>query len=129
MNFTCVYVKTIKKFQKFIKVNKIKNKYILDVKKMMQEENVDPNGDKIYLKILILNKVQKAIEKNKDIYYIPNFDDEFSIKKLLNLKKILEKNNFNILVFHDEFEKTPHLLDEAFDHLSYFDNSQIIRDY
>ena len=25
----------------------------------------------------------------KDIYYIPDFDNEFSIEKLLNLKKIL----------------------------------------
>jgi len=122
-------VKTRKKFEKFIKVNKIRNKYILDVKKMMDEENVDPNGDKIYLKILILNKVQLAIEKNRDIYYIPNFDDDFSIEKLLNLKKILDKNNFNILLFHDEFEKQPQVIDEAFEYLSYFDNSQIIRDY
>lgn len=129
MNFTCVYVKTIKKFQKFIKVNKIKNKYVLDIRKMMQEENVDPNGDKIYLKILILNKIEKAIEKDKDIFYIPNFDDDFSINKLLNIKKILGKNNFNVLVFHDEFEKTPEILDEAFGHLSYFDKSQIVRDY
>ena len=129
MNFTCVYVKTRKKFDKFVKVNKIRNKYILDVRKMMDEENVDPSGDKIYLKILILNKVQMAIEKNRDIYFIPNFDDEFSIEKLLNLKKILEDNCFNILVFHDEFEKQPQVLDEAFEYLSYFDNSQIIRDY
>lgn len=129
MTFTCVYVKTIKKFQKFVKVNKIRNKYILDVKKMMDEENVDPSGDKIYLKILILNKVQLAIEKNKDVYFIPNFDDEFSIEKLLNLKKILEKNNFNILVFEDEFEKNPGVIDEAYEYLSYFDHSQILNTY
>ncbi|CAG7580895.1 MAG: hypothetical protein SLAVMIC_00593 [uncultured marine phage] len=129
MNFTCVYVRTRKKFDKFVKVNKIRNKYILDVRKMMDEENVDPSGDKIYLKILILNKVQMAIEKDRDIYFIPNFDDEFSIEKLLNLKKILDENNFNILVFHDEFEKHPTVLDEAFEYLSYFDSSQIIRDY
>lgn len=129
MNFTCVYVRTRKRFDKFIKVNKIKNKYILDIKKMMDEEEVDPDGDKIYLKILILNKVHMAIEKNKDIYYLPNFDDDFSIEKLLNLKKILEDNNFNILVFEDEFEKNPHIIDEAYEYLSHFDNSQILNTY
>ena len=129
MVFTVVYVKTLKKFQKFIKVNKVRNKYILDVKKMMIEENVDPNGDKIYLKILILNKVMAAIEKRKDIYFIPNFDDEFSVGKLLNLREILDDNSFNVLIFHDEFAKSPEILNEAFEYLSHFDSSQIIRDY
>lgn len=129
MNFTCVYVRTRKRFDKFVKVNKIKNKYILDIKKMMDEEEVDPEGDKIYLKILILNKVHMAIEKGRDIYYLPNFDDEFSIEKLLNLREILEDNKFNILVFEDEFEKFPHIIDEAYEYLSYFDNSQILNTY
>ena len=99
MNFFCVYCRTRKKFDKYIKVNAIKNKYIIDINKIVTEEEVDFNQDKTYLKILIFNKIQQAIDKKKDIYYIPDFDNEFSIEKLLNLKKVLGENNFNVLIF------------------------------
>lgn len=129
MNFFCVYVKTRKKFDKFIKVNRIKNKYIIDIKKIVEEEEVQFTEDKTYLKILIFNKIQQAIDRNKDIYYIPDFENEFSIEKLLNLKKILGTNSFNVLVFFNEFRKNQDLLDDLFENLSKFENSQIIRDY
>jgi len=129
MNFFCVYVKTRKKMDKYIKVNKIKNKYIVDIKKIIEEEELSDVEDKIYLKIVIFNKIQQAIEKNKDIYYIPDFDNDFSIEKLLNLKKILGDNDFNVLVFYNEFRKNPEIIDDVFSNLSKFSNSQIIRDY
>jgi len=129
MNFFCVYVKTRKKFDKFIKVNRIKNKYIIDIKKIIEEEEVQFKEDKTYLKILIFNKIQQAIDRKKDIYYIPDFENEFSIEKLLNLKKILGSNSFNVLVFFNEFRKNQDLLDDLFENLSKFQNSQIIRDY
>jgi hypothetical protein len=129
MNFFCVYVKTRKKMDKYIKINRVKNKYIIDIKKIIEEEELHPTDDKTYLKIVIFNKIKQAIEKGKDIYYIPDFDNEFSIEKLLNLKKILGTNPFNILVFYNEFRKSPELMDDVFENLSKFDNSQIIRDY
>jgi hypothetical protein len=129
MNFFCVYVRTRKKFDKFIKVNKIKNKYIIDIKKIIEEEEASFNVDKTYLKILIFNKIQQAIERKKDIYYIPDFESEFSIEKLLNLKKILGSNSFNVLVFYNEFRKNQEIIDDLFSNLSKFSNSQIIRDY
>ena len=129
MNFFCVYVKTRKKMDKYIKVNKIKNKYIIDIKKIIEEEELSEKEDKIYLKIIIFNKIQQAIDKNKDIYYIPDFDDDFSIEKLLNLKKILGNNDFNVLVFYNEFRKNPDIIEDVFSNLSKFSNSQIIRDY
>ncbi len=129
MEFFCVYCKTRKKFDKFIKINRIRNKYIIDIKKIVDEEEVDFKDDKTYLKILIFNKIQQAIDKKKDIYYIPDFDSDFSIEKLLNLKKILGQNNFNILVFYNEFRKNPEIMDEALSNLSKFSNAQIIRDY
>ncbi len=129
MNFFCVYVKTRKKFDKFIKVNRVKNKYIIDIKKIIEEEEVQFKEDKTYLKILIFNKIQQAIDRKKDIYYIPDFDNEFSIEKLLNLKKILGSNSFNVLVFFNEFRKNQDILDDLFENLSKFQNSQIIRDY
>lgn len=129
MNFFCVYVRTRKKFDKFIKVNKIKNKYIIDIKKIIEEEEANFSIDKTYLKILIFNKIQQAIERKKDIYYIPDFESEFSIEKLLNLKKILGSNSFNVLVFYNEFRKNQEIIDDLFMNLSKFSNSQIIRDY
>ena len=129
MNFFSVYVKTRKKMDKYIKVNKVKNKYIIDIKKIIEEEELSHNEDKTYLKIIIFNKIQQAIDKKKDIYYIPDFDNEFSIEKLLNLKKILGDNDFNVLVFYNEFRKNPEIIDDVFSNLSKFSNSQIIRDY
>lgn len=129
MNFFCVYCKVRKKFDKYVKVNKIKNKYIIDIKKIVEEEEVDFEEDKTYIKILIFNKIQQAIDRKKDIYYIPDFDNEFSIEKLLNLKKILGENNFNVLIFYNEFRKNQDILEDVFSNLSKFSNSQIIRDY
>ena len=129
MNFFCVYCKTRKKFDKYIKVNKIRNKYIIDIQKIVEEEEVDFEEDKTYLKILIFNKIQQAIDRKKDIYYLPDFDNEFSIEKLLNLKKILGENNFNVLIFYNEFRKNPEIMDDVLGNLSKFSNSQIIRDY
>jgi hypothetical protein len=124
-----VYCKTRKKLDKYIKVNAIKNKYIIDINKIISEEEVDFSNDKTYLKILIFNKIQQAIDKKKDIYYIPDFDNNFSIEKLLNLKKILGDNDFNILLFYNEFRKNPELIDDVFSNLSKFSKSQIIRDF
>ena len=129
MNFFCVYCKVRKKFDKYIKVNKIKNKYIIDIKRIVEEEEVDFEDDKTYLKILIFNKIQQAIDRKKDIYYLPDFENEFSIEKLLNLKKILGENNFNVLIFYNEFRKNQEIIEEVFNNLSKSSNSQIIRDY
>ena len=130
MKFFSVYVRTRKKFDKFVKINRVRNKYIIDIRKIIDEEEVDYTAEKTYLKILIFNKIQQAVEKKKDIYYIPDFDNEFSIDKLLNIKKILGKENeFNVLIFYNEFRTDPNVLDDVLSSLSKFSNSQIIRDY
>ena len=130
MRFFCVYVKSRKKLDKMIKVNHIKNKYIIDIKKIQEEEEIESGSEKTYLKILIFQKIQQAMEKKKDIYYIPDFDSEFSIDRLLNIKKILgEDNEFNVLIFYNEFRKDQKILDDVISNISKFSNSQIIRDY
>jgi hypothetical protein len=130
MDFFCVYVKTRKKLDKYIKVNKIRNKYIIDIKKIIEEEEITFDKEKTYLKIIIYQKIQQAIEKGKDVYYIPDFDMEFSIEKLLNMRKILgEENNFNVLIFYNEFRKNSDILGDVLENLSKFSASQIIRDY
>lgn len=130
MDFFCVYVKTRKKLDKYIKVNKIRNKYIIDIKKIIEEEDISFDKEKTYLKIIIYQKIQQAIEKGKDVYYIPDFEMEFSIEKLLNMRKILgEENNFNVLIFYNEFRKNSDILGDVLSNLSKFSASQIIRDY
>ena len=130
MQFFCVYVKTRKKLDKYIKVNKIRNKYIVDIKKILEEEEIEFDEQRTWLKILIFQKIQQAIEKNKDVYYVPDFDSDFSIEKLLKIKKILGvDNNFNVLVFYNDFRKEQELIDDVFGNLTKFNASQIIRDY
>ena len=130
MRFFCVYVKSRKKLDKMIKVNHIKNKYIIDIKKIQEEEEIEASKEKTYLKILIFQKIQQAMEKKKDIYYIPDFESDFSIERLLNIKKILgNENTFSVLIFYNEFRKDQKILDEVLANLSKFDSSQIIRDY
>lgn len=129
VNFCVVYCKTMRKINKYFKVNRIKKKTVLDIKKIMVEEMEDKD-DIMFLKLLIFNKIQKAINSGRDIYYIPNFDDDFSIIKMLNLKKsnILGNSNFNILLFYNEFNDDDRL-SEALENLSHFNHSQIIKDY
>jgi hypothetical protein len=130
MEFFCVYVKTRKKLDKYVKVNHIRNKYIIDIKKIMEEEEITFDKEKTYLKIIIFQKIQQAIDKNKDIYYIPDFENQFSIEKLINIRKILgEENGFNVLIFYNEFRKDQEILDDVLSNLSKFNSSQIIRDY
>jgi hypothetical protein len=100
-----------------------------NIRKIMEEEEVNFDDDRMYLKVIVFQKIQQAIDKKKDIYYIPDFENEFSIEKLLNLKKILGENNFNVLIFYNEFRKNPEVIDDVFSNLAKFSNSQIIRDY
>jgi hypothetical protein len=130
MEFFCVYVKTRKKLDKYVKVNRIRNKYIIDIKKILEEEEIDYDKDRTYLKILVNQKIQIAIEKNKDIYYVPDFEHDFSIEKLLNIKKLLgNENGFNVLIFFNDFRKDAEILSDVMGNLTKFSNSQIIRDY
>ena len=67
MQFFCVYVKTRKKLDKYIKVNKIRNKYIVDIKRILEEEEITLDDQRTWLKILIFQKIQQAIEKEKEL--------------------------------------------------------------
>lgn len=130
MKFFCVFVKSRKKFDKFVKVNAIKNKYIIDVSRIIEEEEiVNFERDKSYIKVLILQKISLALKNNKDIYYIPDLNNSFSIHKVLNIRHLLEGNDFNILLFYSEFRNDNELLNDIIENLDNFDNSQIIRDY
>lgn len=133
MNFYLVFCKTRKKVDKYFKNNKIKNKQIIDIKKLSEEEEIkeQSSNSQAFFKILIWNKIKYAREKGKDIYYIPNFHrHDLDVKKLFEFKdKFLEEDSeFNLLLFYDEFIGTK-WLDDIFEELDTFDNSQILKDY
>lgn len=131
MNFYIVFVKNRKKFDKYVKVNRIKNKVIIDIKDQLEENQIkDKIKYKDYFNLLIFTKITQSFKKNKDIYYIPNFyDKNLDIKELIGLKKFIEPPiNFNILLFYDEF-KNDEIISNLIDLLDTFDSSQIIRDY
>jgi len=133
MNFFLTFCKTRKKFDKYIKVNRIRNKAIIDIKNMIDEEKIDINNyDSLYyFKVIVYRKIQTSIEKNKDIYYIPNFSSsDFKIKNLFTLKTMLgDDDNFNLLLFNDEFTTDKKWMDFLLDNIDNYDTSQIIKDY
>lgn len=131
LNFFLVLCKTKKKIDKYIKINKIRNKYIIDIKKMMDEEEISETEilDSDYFKILILKRFNLAKEKKKDIYYVPNFNITKEYKKLFNIKDLLENtHNFNLLYFYDDFDKSQQPND-ILDNIAEFDITQLIKDY
>jgi hypothetical protein len=130
IDFFCCYCKTRKKINKYIKTNNIKNKIIIDIKEILEKEDLSYDDDKSFLKIVLFQKIQSAIEKKKDIYYIPNFDVGFDIDKIFNLKKILSTNDsFNVLIFYNEFVDEPSHIEGVMMNIDKFDNSQILKDY
>lgn len=128
MKFYCVFCNNRKKIDKFIKYNKIKNKYVIDVKKIINETNCDYD-DKMLLKIIIFNKIQNAIKKKKDIFYIPYIDYDFNIEKILNIKSIINNNDMNLLIFYDEIKKRHDLINDIYNNISRFSNTYIIENY
>jgi len=132
-SFFIVMVKTRKKLEKYFKINRIRNKQIIDIKKIMEEEKIKLNDKESisFFKVLVWNKIKMAKDKGKDIYYIPNYsNNDLNMNKLFKLKEsILEINDsFNLLCFHEEFLGTI-WLSETLDNIEKFDNTQILKDY
>lgn len=131
LNFFLVICKTRKKFDKYVKINKIKNKYIVDINKMIIEENIQYSeiASSNVFKLLILKKFNMAKDKKKDIYYIPAINNNVEINKFFNIKDIISStHNFNLMYFYEDFEnenKPTELLNRIND----FDISQILKDY
>lgn len=133
MRFFLCFVKTRKKLDKYFKTNKIRNKQIIDIRKIIDEENIDLfNKESLsFFKVLIWNKIKTSKEKGKDVYYIPNFNNsELDVLKLLKINDRLidDESEFNLLLFFDEFLGTD-TLDDIMDNIDAFDKSQIMRDY
>lgn len=133
MKFYLTFCRTRKKFDKYIKINRVKNKTIVDIKSIIDEERINlNNSDSIYyFKVLVYKKIQTSLEKNKDIYYIPNFNvKNFEISNLLKMRDLLSTGDeFNLLMFHNEFNNQPEWQNFIFENISEFTTSQIIKDY
>ena len=130
MDFYLVFCKSSKKFDKYVKLNRIRSKCVIDIKKMMEEENVsnDTPATLEYFKVLVFKKMQLAAKKRKDIYYIPNFDNAVPVEKLLRIRELLVHHKFNMLFFYEEF-RDDEIKESVMDLINDFDASQIIKDY
>ncbi|MCK9446563.1 hypothetical protein M0Q50_06830 [bacterium] len=131
MNFYIVYCKTRRKFDKYIKINRIRNKVIVDIRELIEQEDIDVESHRDYFNLTVYTKIVHSLKKSKDIYYIPNFrGNNVIVSEILKLKEILNFDiKFNILIFYDEFINDKELLDEVFNNINNFDSSQIIKDY
>lgn len=135
LNFFLVLCKTKTKFDKYVKLNKIKKKEIINVYKILEqlkmsyEEAIESNLFKIHLH----KKITNAIVKKKDIYYIPHLEQlqtDKKVNKLFNIKKVLEKtHNFNLLFFYEDFVNLTTKTDEVLNQIHEFDLTQILKDY
>lgn len=134
LNFFLTFCKNRKKFDRYVKNNKIRNKYIIDIARIIEEENIsldNPVSQK-YFRIIITKRIEQAVEKEKDIYYIPNLNNSnIDIEKIFNLKTFLNHHNFNLLTFYNEFNESEkkYYLDQICKNLTYFDSCQILEDY
>jgi hypothetical protein len=135
MNFYIVFCKTRRKFDKYIKINRVRNKVIVDINELANEYNITPNendiASKLHFNLMIYTKINHSLKKSKDIYYIPDFDSKnVSVKELFKLKEILNFDiNFNILLFYEEFINDKEILDDVFENISKFSSSQILKNY
>ena len=133
MEFYIVFVKNRKKLDKYIKINRIRNKTIIDIKQQLDDNGLEDATEwREYFNLIIYTKITQTIRKNKAVYYIPNLnkictleiDDIFQIKE-----NLVGKVNFNLLFFFEDFKDNQKLYENILSNISLFDAIQIIRDY
>jgi len=133
MEFYIVFVKNRKKLDKYIKINKIRNKTIIDIKQQLDDHGLDDVTEwREYFNLIIYTKITQTIRKNKDVYYIPNIGkiSLLEIDELFQIKENLTgKINFNLLFFFEDFKDNQKLYENLLSNISLFDAIQIIKDY
>jgi hypothetical protein len=132
MNFYLVLCKSRKKVDKYIKVNRISKKVIIDIKLAMEETEIEENDRFIeWFNLMIYTRITQSLNKEKDVYYVPNFSNKkFDVKEIFKIKQILkEGTSFNVLMFFDEFKDDVRFQNEILTNITLFDKSQIIKDY
>jgi len=133
MEFYIVFVKNKKKLDKYIKVNKIRNKAIIDIRQQLEDHGLEDVTEwKDYFNLMIYTKIRQALNKNKDVYYIPNLNkiNNLEVDEILQIKDNLkEEINFNLLFFFEDFKENEKLNTNLLSSISLFDAIQIIKDY
>jgi len=133
MEFYIVFVKNRKKLDKYIKINRIRNKTVIDIKQQLEDHGLEDNGTdwKEYFNLIIYTKITQTIRKNRDVYYIPNISkiDDIEIDDIFQIKENIDKINFNLLFFFEDFKDNQKLYENLLTNISLFDAIQIIRDY
>lgn len=130
MVFYIVFCKNRKKFDKYVKNNRIRNKVIVDIQEIITSEGLDIEKYREHLSMLILTRITQGLKKSKDIYYLPNFNKVFSVKELLKLKRLIDLPiEFSALVFYNEIDNDDASLQELYSNMSSFASSQIIQGY
>ena len=131
MNLSIVFCKNRKKFEKYVKINKIKNKTIIDIKQIIEEENLDLSRYQEYFNLLIYTRISHTLKKHKDIYYIPNFHKDLDVNSLIKFKEIFKDFDvvFNSLIFYQDFSENPELQEDILNLMDGFDSSQIVEDF
>jgi len=114
-----------------MKINRIKNKDIVDIKLALEESDASEDKYSDYFNLMIYTRIVHSLNKGKSVYYIPNFDNEkLDINEILKIKKILKSGtNFNLLMFFDEFKDDSRIQNDIFTNISIFDNTQLLKDY
>lgn len=132
MNFYVVFVKNRKKFDKYVKINRVRNKSIIDIKQQLDEHGIENLNDyKDYFNLLIYTKIIQTFRKNRDVYYIPNFNKikEIGIDDIQQIKENLGMNHkFNLLLFFEDFKNSDNISNILSD-MNIFDAVQIISNY
>jgi tRNA G18 (ribose-2'-O)-methylase SpoU len=132
MNFYVVFVKNRKKFDKYVKINKVRNKAIIDIKQQLEEHGIDILDDyKDYFNLLIYTKIIQTFRKNRDVYYIPNLNKikTLEIDDVAQIKENLGMNHkFNLLLFFEDFKDSENI-GSIISNMNIFDAVQIISDY
>ena len=133
MDFYVVFVKNRKKLDKYIKINKIRNKSIIDIKQQLEDHGLEDVTEwKEYFNLMIYTKIIQTVRKSKDIYYIPNLNkiSTLEIDEIFQMKENLkEQVHFNLLFFFEDFKDNQKLYEDLLSSISLFDAIQIIRDY
>ena len=133
MEFYIVFVKNRKKLDKYIKINKVRNKTIIDIKQQLDDNGLEDVSEwREYFNLIIYTKITQTIRKNKDLYYIPNLSkiNNLEIDNIFQIKENLTgKINFNLLFFFEDFKDNQKMCENLLSNISLFDAIQIIRDY
>ena len=130
MDFNIILTKHRKKFDKFSKINKLKNKEIIDISNIILSENLCIIKDREYINTLIHLKIIDSFKRNRDIYYIPDFSNkDVLVSNLVTLKKSINLPNINVIMFFDDFIEDDNFIADFFNNVCNFDRLQILKDF